>query len=1375
MEPDPQLLLRYRAAAQAAALLTLLIGATALSGWLLGIDILKSVVPGVATTKVNTAIGLVLCGAALLLVARPGADPRRIRAARAAALATGLLAVAVLTQYAFDYNLGVDELLFREPESAVAPNRMAVNTSIAFVLFALALWLLDTRWSNRGPSTWLAFAVMLTGFAGVVGYVSGITDLYGLGKWSTMALPTAFGLMLLGTGLLLSRPERPPIRLLARANNGGALARRLLPLVVLVPMLVGVARLEGEELGLFSGRISTWLFLLTIIGISVPAVYLLARSLDLAETGRLRTAAALQSSEARYRALAESAVEAIVSADSAGQIVYANQATERIFGWPPDELVGRSLTMLMPERYQNAHTTGLRRYAETGDGGVIGQTVELTGLARDGGEFPLELSLTSWANEDGTFFTGIMRDVTSQRAAARMSATKYRTTQALSRASLGRKALPAVLREVCEGLDWRLGAVWLEDPEAGTLRLASSWAPSLKVNARFRKLYGNATFGPGEGTPGAVWQSRTAEWIEDCAADPRFVRQDFIEGLDLRSLVLVPMVVDDRCLGVVEFFGHRGDQPTTQLLETLETIGTELGLFAERRRAERALAANRDLLQAILDNASAVIYVMDAEGRFLLGNEAFGRLFGVRADELQGKTAAEVLPEDVAGLAAATDREVLTTGMSLQIESEIQAGGTTGTFLTVKFPLLNAAGEVYGVCAMANNITERKRSELDLARARDQALAATRMKSEFLANMSHEIRTPMHGLIGMTELLLETELDGEQREYAELARSSGENLVALVNDVLDLSKIEAGKLEIDTADFRLGELVEDVCGLMSSRAHERGLQLSALVDADILGVVRGDEVRMRQVLTNLVSNALKFTHEGEVSVRVRQVAGVADRVAMRFEVADTGIGIQAEELDRLFDSFEQADTSTTRRYGGTGLGLTIARQLTELMGGAIGATSTPGHGSVFHVTVPFERSSTDPAELEAFQARADLRGVRVLMADDNATSRRIFVHHAQSWGIQAAVAQDGLEALALMREAAEAGEPFESLVADMNMPGLNGIELARKVRADPALRSAQLLMLSSGVDDRLAARRAGFDNYLSKPVRRGALYDALVQSRRALGQDAVPAGPSQPARLAANAPLVLVAEDNEVNQMLAMRMLEKRGYRVDVAATGREAVSAVADGNYALVLMDCQMPELDGYAATREIRSTERERRMPIVAMTAHSMSGDRERCLAAGMDDYLSKPLDSMAFDTALARWAPTAAPVPGAKRGGPHKLRSNEGKEAVDRAGLERLRTELGASDVLPQLIEIFTSHTPERLDDLRVAVSSGDAVETRKGAHALKGSAHTLAAGRMAALCRDLELQAADGSLEGAAETTELIATAFAEACDQLQAEIGQVAEG
>ncbi|HYN52666.1 MAG TPA: response regulator, partial [Thermoleophilaceae bacterium] len=710
-------------------------------------------------------------------------------------------------------------------------------------------------------------------------------------------------------------------------------------------------------------------------------------------------------------------------------------------------------------------------------------------------------------------------------------------------------------------------------------------------------------------------------------------------------------------------------------------------------------------------------------------------------------------------------RSLLEDPQPVDIEFRLELADGTSPAVSVHANVItDEDGKPAKLAGSTQDVAQQRAFEEELKRARDQALAATNLKSQFLANMSHEIRTPMNGLIGMTELMLETELTPEQREYSELARSSGEALVSLVNDVLDLSKIEAGKLEIDAVDFRLGETVEDVSTLMWTSARQKGLQVTTEIDNDVPAVVRGDELRVRQVLNNLVSNAVKFTREGEISVRVRRIAATGDRVNLRFEVSDTGIGIEPEQLARLFESFEQADASLTRKYGGTGLGLTIARELTEMMGGEINVTSTPGRGSTFGVTIPFQSSAVDASELEAFEPRADLHGVRVLVADDNATNRRVLMQLAENWGMRAVEVEDGNAALAQLRRAASEGEPFESMIADMHMPGLTGMELARKVRSEPKLRATQLILLSSGIDDRVTARRAGFDFHLPKPVRRSSLYETLVQRTRGprVSEEPVPAAEVRDPEDAPRdeAPLVLVAEDNQVNQLLAVRMLERRGYRVGLAANGREAAEAVARGGYALVLMDCQMPELDGYAATRAIRASEKNEHgthTPIVAMTANSMAGDRERCLAAGMDDYLSKPLDAGAFDAVLGRWAPAS----GTASAGP----------TLDRDAFERLKRDLGDSELLTRLLDIFRTQTPEHLEALRRAVSDGDAASIRTLAHTLKGGAQTLAATHLASLCRTLERESREGSLANAPALVEKIEAAFAEATDALTAELAE----
>jgi PAS domain S-box-containing protein len=784
--------------------------------------------------------------------------------------------------------------------------------------------------------------------------------------------------------------------------------------------------------------------------------------------------------------------------------------------------------------------------------------------------------------------------------------------------------------------------------------------------------------------------------------------------------------------------------------------------------------ADRARLAAIVDSSAEAIISMTTGGVIETWNPSAVHLYGYSAEEAVGKNALSLLAHDPVERAAMLAHVVAVSEPARADCQDVRRDGSLLEVAVTDSPILDPQGRVIGIARITRDITVRVKAEIatrkadvEVTAARDQAIEASRMKSAFLANMSHEIRTPLNGVIGMADLLLDSPLDQEQRENARLLRGAGETLVAVVNDILDFSKIEAGALRLEYVNFDLIEAMEDASDLIAESAREKGVELTMHLAPELPDVVRGDATRVRQVVTNLLSNAIKFTSVGEIRISLRMGRTSNDRTQIYFEVADTGIGIDESRLEQMFAPFTQADDSTTRRFGGSGLGLAIVRQLVEMMGGEVGAESVLGEGSRFWFTVALEPAET-PNRGDDHQTT--LAGTRLLAVDDNATNRRLMVQLGRRWKMDVTAVPCAQEALTHLREAAARQEPFHCAALDLHMPDTNGIELTQAIYRDETFPTPALVMLTSTADDRREAQAAGIDVYMTKPVRRTRLFNALAE---AIGikirREQAPATGN---RGTASSPMILVAEDNDVNQILAIRMLERRGYRVEAVGDGHQAVEALEHHRYAAVLMDCQMPEQDGYDATTELRLRERgDSRTPVIAMTAHALSGDREKCIASGMDDYLAKPLKPEELDRVLRRWAPRI--VEGGDGGAPMTNTTADTPAAngpLDAAGIKRLGDELGSIEALKLPIELFATQTPELLTDMRRAIDAGDAETVRGDAHKLKGGCMTLAATHMAELCGQLELRLGAGSFAGATALVDEIESAFALAHAALLAEVG-----
>jgi PAS domain S-box-containing protein len=913
---------------------------------------------------------------------------------------------------------------------------------------------------------------------------------------------------------------------------------------------------------------------------------------------RKRAEGALRESEEKYRTILMSIQDGYYEVDLAGNFTFFNDSVCRAMGYSADELMGMNFRQYADPGRAPALYKAFNEVYRTG---TPQRFVDWQLVRKDGSELLAEASICLIRDSNGQprGFRGTVRDATARkRAEEALRQSEERFRSAFDNAPIG----------MC---------------------LTKSLARYLKVNRALCDMLGYSE------------EELLATTFADLSRpDDLSLQWDYTRQLlagEISSYQLEKRYIHKR--------GHIvWGQTIVSILH--DAKGVPLGFLAqiqditERKQAEAALRASEERYRELFENANDIIFEHDLNGSFTSVNRAAEQVSGYTREELQGMSAMKFIAE------SDHDRAVWETQRRIAGDSaspfELRLVTKEGREVTLEMNprLLYRDGAPVAMQGICRDITEHKRIERELQQAMVAAEAANRAKNEFLANVSHEIRTPMNGIVGMTDLALNTPLTDEQREYLTMVKSSADSLLRVINDILDFAKVEAGKIELDVSDFLLRDCVGDTMKALAVRAAEKGLELAYAIPPDVPDALVGDAGRLRQVLVNLVSNAIKFTARGEVIISADTEAQSDGSVQLHFSIKDTGIGVPADKLTTIFKPFEQADSSTTRRYGGTGLGLAISTQLVELMGGRIWADSQVGRGSTFHFTARLGLSSR-PVRRKVPVAPLALLGLRALVVDDNATNRRILYETLTNWRMRATTADDGIAALTELMRATGLGQPYPLVLVDAQMPVMDGFELAARIKRTPELSGATIMMLSSAdlPGDAARCRQLGVAAYLAKPIKQSELLNTILRvlgapaaeaEEAALADEQLIGKPARPLR-------ILVVEDNLVNQKFVVRLLEKSGHTVLLAANGRQAVDTVARYEFDVVLMDVQMPEMDGFEATAAIRERERTdgTHLPIIAMTADAMKGDAERCLAAGMDAYVAKPIHTSTLFSVMDRVA--------------------------------------------------------------------------------------------------------------------------------------------
>jgi PAS domain S-box-containing protein len=1121
----------------------------------------------------------------------------------------------------------------------------------------------------------------------------------------------------------------------------------------------------------------------------------------------------LRQTEAWFRGIIESAPDAMLVADEGGTIILCNPKAEAAFGYGTGQLAGRKIEELVPDVVRQRHPSLREGFMRSGGNRSMGAGGELLGRRHDGSTFPVEVGLSRLPDLGGrgVCVCASVRDISERLVAEqKLRDSEARMRSILQNSPSGVAMVDAQGKHVYANK--RLGQLLGVDPAALLGRKSVDfWLHPEERQRYVEQLRRDGTvkdfevdFRRADGQIASALLSSdridapegqlTISWFYDVTerkqvqktlADQRAAMQSMLDNSPVGTAFSVQGRFGYVNPAYASMFGVReGDsaidiyatpEDRAEVLELMKRDGKVVnremtmrgaggGLrdylatfmpmvhegqegvmgwmvdISERKQAELELQRNQQFMEAVLENFDAAIYVKDTRGRYTLVNSDWERITGFKRENVLGRSTIELNHMGRGREYHEADMAVLAGGEVVVTEDVADSESGPRYFQATKVPM-RENGQITGLCNVAFDVT-------DLKRAKELAEDATKMKSDFLANMSHEIRTPMNAIIGMSHLALKTGLNARQRDYIQKIQQSGQHLLGIINDILDFSKIEAGKLTVEHTDFELNKVLDNVANLIHDKTNAKGLELVFNIAPDVPDDLKGDPLRLGQILINYSNNAVKFTEKGEVGINVNLLEDHKTDVLLRFEVRDTGIGLTQEQMGRLFQSFQQADTSTTRKYGGTGLGLAISKNLAGLMGGKVGVESEPGKGSTFWFTARLGKGRPKARNL---LPHPDMRGRRILVVDDNENARLVLVDLLTSMSMRIEAVDGGQAAIDAVREAARQGHPFEVVLLDWRMPGMDGLQAAQNIRALGLTPEPHLLLVTAhGREEVLKeAQGAGIEDVLIKPVNASVLFDTII---RALGgkldDGPTTAGPgsSLEASLGAIAGArILRVEDNDINQQVASELLADAGFTVEIAADGQVALDKVLAPGAAwdIVLMDMQMPVMDGVTSASEIRKTIDAQRLPIVAMTANAMQQDRDRCTAAGMQDFVTKPIDPDELWRALLKWikprhAPSVASPPaqaaGAKADTSAASRVPQGIAGLDSAtGLKRV---MGKQASYVGMLRKFVAGQAGTSAAIAAALDAGDWPSAERLAHTTKGVAGNIGAARIQELAGALE---------------------------------------